>query len=88
MINEGIAVELLGELLYFSSMIFPIFYLAMIHVQNFKASADEYNTTLYETETEDENELDNSFEENFANLFLFGKVQPRNRSNTTVESLD
>ena len=86
--NEGIAEELLGELLYFSTMILPSFYLAMIHVQNFKVSAEDYNTTVYETESEDEDELNDSFEENFANLFLLGKVQPRIRLNTTAELLD
>ena len=86
--NAGAVSDLLGELLYYSSMLFPIFYLAMIHQQNFKVSPEDFNTTVYETETEDENELDDSFEENFANLFLLGKVQPRIRLNTTAELLD
>ena len=52
--DEGIASELLGELFYYSTNLLPIFYLAMIHVQNFKVSPEDFNTTVYETETEDE----------------------------------
>ena len=77
LLGKNYTVFFLAEITYFLTGIFVIFYLAMIHIQNFKNSADELATTLDQTELIDDDVLDDSFENNFANLFLFGKASTR-----------
>ena len=70
----------LGEISAILSGILVIFYLAMIHIYNFEKPANELTTSL--GETEDNVELDDSFEENFQKLFLLGRDAQRSRANS------
>ena len=69
---------ILSEVSYTLTGILVIFYLAMIHLESFKQLPDEPVTSL--DDSEDIDELDDSFEENFTNLFLLGKGAVRTRA--------
>ena len=75
---------LLSEFVYALQNMFVIFYLAMIHVQNFKEPSDEITTSLDQSEEYDA--LDDSFEDNFANLFLLGRSASHLSVNSNCDS--
>ena len=56
----------------------------MIHVQNFQNLSDEITTSLDQSENYDA--LDDSFEDNFANLFLLGRSGSRLSMNSNNDS--
>ena len=82
--KKVLAMVLLGQFIYVLQNMILIFYLAMIHVQNFQNLSDEITTSLDQSENYDA--LDDSFEDNFANLFLLGRSGSRLSMNSNNDS--